>query len=76
MGDVASQMVESVLAEEDASEILGDFDEGSVGQQIVRWLDIAFPGQDIATVKAMHAQNPGAFRAAILGAVEMEEAAP
>lgn len=74
MGDVMSQMVESLLQQADAEEILLDCDEGSVAGQIQRWLDLGFPGQEIGSIKALRDQSPGIFRAALLAASEMEGA--
>lgn len=71
MGDVVSQMVASALDQEDAAEVLQDCDEGSAGRQIRQWLDLGFPGQETASIKALRDQNPGAFRAAILAASDM-----
>lgn len=71
MADVMSQMVECALGQEDVAEVLADCEEGSVGRQIRQWLDFGFPGQEVASIKAMRDQNPGTFRAAILAASEV-----
>jgi hypothetical protein len=71
MGDVVSQMVESVLDHEDSSELLADCDEGSVGRQIAKWLELGFSGQETASIRMLRDSHPGAFRAAILAAAEM-----
>ncbi|MBF6025347.1 hypothetical protein [Lysobacter niastensis] len=70
LGDVVSQMVESVIAKEDAAELLAECGEGSVGQQVQQWLDFAFPSQEVGSIKALCDQKPGTFRAAILAAME------
>ena len=71
MGDVMSQLVESVLREDcDAGE-LSICDEGSIGQQILQWLEAAFPGQEVESVMALMHRDPGAFRAAILSVSDM-----
>lgn len=74
MGDVMSQMVSSVLDQDDVAEVLTECDEGSVGRQVQQWLDFGFPGQEIASIKAMRDQNPGMFRAAVLSASEVGSA--
>ncbi len=71
MGDVVSQMIESVLALDDAADNLAGCEEGSVGRQVRQWLDLGFPGQEIESIRAMRDQNPGAFRAAILAASDL-----
>jgi hypothetical protein len=68
MADVVSQMAGSILDQEDVDEVLAECDEGSVGSQIRHWVELAFPGQQLASVKALRDQNPGVFRAAILAA--------
>jgi hypothetical protein len=73
MGDVMSQMIGTALGRNDLADVLNDCEEGSVGRQIQKWLDYAFPGQNLAAVRAQQSQNPGAFRAAILAASEMVE---
>jgi len=76
MGDVMSQMVESALREVSGADDLVGCDEGSVGQQIRQWLDTAFPGQELASVKALMDRDPGALRAALLAASDMGSADP
>lgn len=73
MGDVMSQMIGAALDRDDLAELLDECEEGSVGRQVRKWLDLAFPGQELATVRAQQSQNPGAFRAAILAASEVAE---
>lgn len=73
MGDVMSQLIDTALDRNDLADVLNDCEEGSVGRQIQKWLDYAFPGQDLAAVRVQQSENPGAFRAAILAASEMAE---
>jgi hypothetical protein len=74
MGDVISQMLESILHEEDIEATLQQCEEGSVGQQIATWLTICFPNYDVSSVRHLRTQSPGEFRSAILAAAEMGEA--
>jgi len=71
LADVISQMSSSVLDHDDGVELLGECEEGSVGGQILHWLDLAFPGQDFSSIGVMKNQFPGRFRAAILAAADM-----
>lgn len=71
LGDVISQMVASVLDQEGCAEVLAECEEGSVGQQIRGWMDLAFPGQDVTSIRALRDVFPGRFRAAILAASEL-----
>ena len=71
MGDVISQMVAYAIDQDDASEMLQGCEEASVGGQINHWMQLAFPGQEAASIRAMRSQNPGAFRAAILAMADV-----
>lgn len=71
MGDVMSQMAEAALRDESSAEDLADCDEGSVGQQILQWLDTAFPGQEVESVRTLLERDPGAFRASLLATADM-----
>lgn len=71
LGDVMSQMVASTLDQNDCADLLVECEEGSVGQQIQGWLNMAFPGQDLSSIRAMRDRFPGRFRAAILAASDM-----
>jgi hypothetical protein len=71
MGDVISQMVAYAIDQDEASEMLQACEEASVGSQISHWIELAFPGQEVASIRAMRNQNPGAFRAAILAIADM-----
>lgn len=71
LGDVMSQMAASVLDKNDCADLLEECEEGSVGRQIQKWLDIAFPGQDVSSIRAMRDRFPGRFHATLLAASDM-----
>jgi hypothetical protein len=71
LGDVMSQMAASVLDKNDYADLLAECEEGSVGRQIQNWLDIAFPGQEVSSIRAMRDRFPGRFHAALLAAADM-----
>lgn len=73
LGDVMSQMVEGVLEDAESGDLLDACPEGSVGQQVRNWLDFAFPGQTISSIRALREVTPGRFRAAILAAARLGE---
>lgn len=73
LGDVMSQMVESVLDDVEVGDLLDACPEGSVGQQVRNWLDFAFPGQTVTSVKTLKEVAPGRFRAGILAAARLGE---
>ncbi|MEB2315945.1 MAG: hypothetical protein OZ919_07625 [Xanthomonadaceae bacterium] len=74
MADVMSQLVESALRAPENPEVLTDCETGSLGHQILQWLETAFPGQEIASVRTLMERDPGAFRAALLAAAEVASA--
>jgi hypothetical protein len=71
LGDVMSQMAASVLDKNDCADLLAECEEGSVGRQIQNWLDIAFPGQEVSSIRAMRDRFPGRFHATLLAASDM-----
>jgi hypothetical protein len=71
MGDVISQMISYAIDQDEVFEMLQGSEEASVGSQISHWIELAFPGQEAASIRAMRNQNPGAFRAAILAIADM-----
>lgn len=73
LGDVMSQMISSALERADFEEVLEDCESGSIGHQIKGWIELAFPDQDIASIRAMRSQFPGRFQAAIHASAELGE---
>jgi hypothetical protein len=71
LSDVMSQMIEAAITTEEIEEILDGCDEGTVGNQILHWIDIIFPGQSISSIVSLKSHRPGQFRAAILAAAEI-----
>jgi hypothetical protein len=72
LADVMSQMMSSVLDHDEGEQLLDGCEEGSVGRQIRRWLDVAFPQQELKNIQAMQTHLPGRYRAAVLAAADME----
>lgn len=71
LGDVMSQMTESLLEIADCEQILDECEASSVGYQIRNWMDIALPGQSISSMKSMKEHTPGRFRSAMLAAADV-----
>ncbi|MDK1488634.1 hypothetical protein QN219_00965 [Sinorhizobium sp. 7-81] len=71
LGDVMVQMVGATLEMEDLVEQLDGCEEGSVGAQITAWLDLAFPGRELAEVQNIRRSLPGHFHASIHAAAEL-----
>jgi len=68
LGDVMSQMISSVLSSEDWGDT--PFEEGTVGHQIQAWLDLAFPGESVASVRNLRDHQPGRFQSVVLAAAD------
>ncbi|WP_425072925.1 hypothetical protein [Sagittula sp. S175] len=73
LGDVMSQMIENVVGMPDCDEALSHCVEGSVGDQVRNWLDMAFPGQSLNKIRAELTGAPGRFRATIMAAAQVGE---
>lgn len=71
LADVMSQMIGSVVSQDDPDALLDQCSDGSVGQQVQFWLDSAFPGHSISAVSKIMIDRPQEFRAAILALATM-----
>lgn len=71
LGDVMVQMVGAALDAEDLGDQLDGCEEGSVGAQIAGWLDLAFPGRELAEIRNIRRSLPGHFHASIHAAAEL-----
>ncbi len=68
LGDVMIQMISSVILMDNCEEALSHCQEGSVGQQVDRWIDIAFPNSAFSSIRASLEATPGRFHATVLAA--------
>ena len=66
LADVITQILGHALQDDDLEEILADSEPTSVAGHVSTWLDLAFPGQDIAAVRNLRRTSPGLFHSAIL----------
>lgn len=69
VSDVMTQMMIAGLDNEE--DWLSSYEEGSVGQQIRAWIDEAFRGHTLESVKALRKSFPGRFHASILATAEL-----
>ncbi len=65
LGDVVSQILGHALRAEDLEEILADCEPTSVAGHVATWLELAFAGPDLASVRKLLTNAPGSFNAAI-----------
>lgn len=70
MADAIGQMTDTVLSDRELWEDLHEQTSGTVGYQIGRWIELAFPGLAFGAVVQMKRDQPGRYRAAILSAAE------
>lgn len=66
LGGVISQIVASVIVQEDLEDVLTDAEPSSVAGHVKTWLDLAFPSLGITGIRGLLEAAPGRFHAAIL----------
>ncbi|GKY87416.1 hypothetical protein [Sinisalibacter aestuarii] len=71
LGDVMSQLISAVVRMDDADDHLAECSEGSVGEQVRRWMDMAFPGRSARSILSVLEATPGRFHSAILAAARV-----
>ncbi len=78
MGDLAVQVCESLLHNEEFLPHPNELPEGSIGAQSIRWLELAFPEFSmhetlpLSDIREVLEQRPGQFRAALLALFSFE----
>lgn len=73
LGDVMLQMVSAALDIPDCRETLEDCGEGTVGRQILNWIEMAFPDQSIGSIRGSRDSTPGRFNAILHSAARVGE---
>jgi hypothetical protein len=73
LADVMTQIIGQILDEESGDILLAEAEDGSVAAQARNWLGLAFPHQDLDTIRSLRNQQPGQFSAAILAAADPGE---
>lgn len=66
LADVISQILEHALRDDDLEDILDECEPTSVAGHVATWLELAFPGQDPASIRNLLHVSPGHFRSSIL----------
>jgi hypothetical protein len=66
LADVITQILAFAIAQDDIDDLLADAEATTVAGHIVAWLDLAFPGSDLASVRKLYDHEPGRFHASIL----------
>lgn len=71
LSDVMNQMITEVVLDTERDESLAECPDGSIGQQVMIWVEMAFPGMSWETIAAVRENKPGEYNAAILSAAEL-----
>jgi hypothetical protein len=72
LADIMSQICERFLVDADAEIV--ETEPGSLAGQAATWLRKAWPGKDVAFIRSVLENRPGAFRSAFLALAELGEA--
>lgn len=78
LADVMTQIISASLRQSDFERLAADSDPCSIAGRAAHWIDLAFPGQDVAAVRSMIDLRPSTFHAGILAIadiVSLEESA-
>ena len=71
LADAMSQVCERFVLEEDAHDLKGEAEEGTLGGQAAYWLNLAWHGKSVKDVRSLLKHRPGEFRAAFLAVAEL-----
>lgn len=71
LGDVMAQITADLLDTDECEDVLSECGANSVAHQVRNWIDIAFPGTSLPTIRSMKEHMPGRFRATLLAAAEV-----
>lgn len=72
LADVITQVLSRALLDEDLEDALADCEETSVAGHIAAWFDLAFPGENLTSIRTLHLSSPGHFHAAILAMADTQ----
>jgi len=73
LGDALSQVCEAFVLEQDAEELMLEHEQETLAAQTVSWLEMAWPGADVTTIRSLLKQRPGLFRSTLLALVHLTE---
>lgn len=72
LADVITQVLSRALLDEDLEEALADCEDTSVAGHVAAWFELAFPGEDLTSIRNLHLSSPGHFHAAILSMADSQ----
>lgn len=71
--DIIGQVLEKLVSEDDALEIIANAPVGSLGAQAASWIRLGWPSTPMNTLKQKAESQPGRFRACIWAIAERQE---
>ncbi len=73
LGDVIGQVCERLVADPYAGDLIANSEPGTLAAQASAWLREAWPNRDVAHIRAVLENRPGAFRSTLLALAEQSE---
>lgn len=71
LADVMTQIIATSLRQSDFEQAVAESDSNSIAGRVEFWIRLAFPGQDIQTIRSMLDLRPSSFHAAVLAAADV-----
>ncbi|WP_269933501.1 hypothetical protein [Aminobacter sp. HY435] len=73
LSDVIGQVCERLVADPSAADLIANSEPGTLAAQASAWLREAWPNRDVAHIRALLENRPGAFRSTLLALAEQSE---
>lgn len=73
LGDVIGQVCERLVTDPSAAELIANSEPGTLAAQASAWLREAWPNRDVAHIRSVLENRPGAFRSTLLALAEQSE---
>ncbi|WEO65091.1 hypothetical protein [Rhizobium rhizogenes] len=71
LADVMIQIISTSVRQTDFEQVAAESDSSSIAGRVTFWIRLAFPGQDISTIRSMIDLRPSFFHAAVLAAADV-----
>lgn len=73
LGDVIGQVCERLVSDPSAADLIANSEPGTLAAQAAAWLREAWPNRDVAYMRSLLENRPGAFRSTLLALAEQSE---
>lgn len=70
--DIMSQILERLISEPTAEEIIADAPPGSLASQALSWIRLAWPNSSLSSIRQKLKSHPGRFRASIWAVADQD----